>query len=126
ERPIAAIPVARPVPQPPQPTGPVRRGVRNFLGSMYSLMFHSRMDNPSQAQSHSSVLTPLPGEAELPVAEPAAPEPMPAWPPYAPKRRLWPWVLGGVGLFILVLMLLAVTVAFHAESPRPAMTAAVP
>jgi hypothetical protein len=47
ERPIAAIPVALPASEPSRPAVPARRGVRAFVGSMYSLMFHSRMENPN-------------------------------------------------------------------------------
>jgi hypothetical protein len=35
-------PLALPADEPARPTGPIRRGVRRFLGSMYSLMFDSR------------------------------------------------------------------------------------
>jgi predicted Ser/Thr protein kinase len=36
------LPLALPADEPARPTGPIRRGVRRFLGSMYSLMFASR------------------------------------------------------------------------------------
>jgi tRNA A-37 threonylcarbamoyl transferase component Bud32 len=52
DRPMAAIPVALPASEPPQPAAPARRGVRAFVGSMYSLMFHSRVDQPASAVAH--------------------------------------------------------------------------
>jgi hypothetical protein len=38
DEPLLALPADAPA----RPTGPIRRGVRHFLGSMYSLMFASR------------------------------------------------------------------------------------
>jgi tRNA A-37 threonylcarbamoyl transferase component Bud32 len=67
ERPMADIPVAIPANEPPQPTGPARRGVRAFVGSMYSLMFHSRVENPSSQKAD-----PAAPNANRAVAEPAA------------------------------------------------------
>jgi hypothetical protein len=52
DRPMAEIPVALPASEPPQPAAPARRGVRAFVGSMYSLMFHSRVDQPVSAAAH--------------------------------------------------------------------------
>jgi hypothetical protein len=126
ERPIAAIPVARPTPQPPQPTGPVRRGVRNFFGSMYSLMFHSRMEHPSQPAFHSSVQTQPPGDVEDPAAiESGAPNPVSSWPgPTEPKRRIWPWVVGTVGIFLFVSLILLIARSFDSQrSPATAFPA---
>src|SRR5262249_8311894 len=127
ERPIPAIPVVLPARQPPQPTGPVRRGVRNFLGSMYSLMFHSRMENPSQAESSAPVLTALPVEAAPPFVEPAVPRSMSVWPRhYAPRRRIRPWVVGAVGLFIIVLGWVGMFARVHQEAAIEMMAARNP
>ncbi len=97
ERPMAAIPVARPAPQPPQPTGPIRRGVRSFFGSMYSLMFHSRMENPSSPAGSAPVLTALPADAALAAAQYVAHDPLQSWPEHRRSRRLiWPWIVIGI------------------------------
>jgi hypothetical protein len=58
ERPL----VLAPVPEPPRPTGPVRRRVRGFLGSMYSLLVKSRPPQESELPLN-------PEHANIPAAE---------------------------------------------------------
>jgi tRNA A-37 threonylcarbamoyl transferase component Bud32 len=91
EAPLAAIPVAAVALEPPQPTGPVRRGVRDFFGSMYSLMFHSRMDVPSQPEPSAPVRTGLAAEAARPSPVPRMPARQPPHP--ATKRHTVLWVV---------------------------------
>jgi predicted Ser/Thr protein kinase len=109
ERPLVPMAVAVAAPEPPRPTGPVRGGVRAFIGSMYSLMFHSRMEQPSQAAHAGPVLTALPAAplarpAEDPRLAPAyRPSPVPAR--SVPKRRAWLWITClALGFLVIVIL----------------------
>src|SRR5262249_50068393 len=77
ERPFVLSPVAPPAPRPePRRTPePARGGVRGFLGSMYSLMFQSRVEQPPKASSVVSRPAASPsgaGVADYPEAIPVA------------------------------------------------------
>jgi tRNA A-37 threonylcarbamoyl transferase component Bud32 len=124
EGPFIPMAVAAPAPEPPRPTGPVRRGVRAFFGSMYSVMFHSRMETPTRTESAAALPSAIP--VETPRRPAAAPSPvaMPAWQPRPkPKQSIWPWVAVIIGLFFLVMMMLAIGVAFYSEARSPATVA---
>jgi tRNA A-37 threonylcarbamoyl transferase component Bud32 len=77
ERPFVLSPVAPPAPR-PEPRRmpePAPGGVRGFLGSMYSLMFHSRVEpSPAESSVHPRLSTgPVPGPvADYPEAIPVA------------------------------------------------------
>jgi tRNA A-37 threonylcarbamoyl transferase component Bud32 len=96
-RPMADIPVAIPA-DPPQPTDPPRRGVGAFVGSMYSLMFHSRVENPSAKDV----------DHGLPNARPAAVGPrvgrMPLDAPgrRSPKSHTVLWVICIIAVVVLL------------------------
>jgi tRNA A-37 threonylcarbamoyl transferase component Bud32 len=105
EAPMAAIPVAAVAPEPPEPTGPVRRGVRDFLGSMYSLMFHSRVDVPRRSEASAPVLTAQPANRAEPISSPRMYERQPAMGlPHRPtaKRHTVVWVVGIVLVTALI------------------------
>jgi tRNA A-37 threonylcarbamoyl transferase component Bud32 len=122
ERPMADIPVATPAVEQPQPTGPARRGVRAFVGSMYSLMFHSRMENPSAQGSDADAANPA-------VIRPINPRPFPRpgaaalSPPARPASKshtgLWVLcILSAVG--VLALAALAIIGVLRSERARMA------
>jgi hypothetical protein len=106
ERPIDAIPVARPATEPPQPTGPVRRGIGAFVGSMYSLMFHSRVENPtaqlnSGAERAANPVESLPGD-RAPALSPR-PMAMRSPPRLRSKGHAGWWVFGVVAVILMFL-----------------------
>jgi tRNA A-37 threonylcarbamoyl transferase component Bud32 len=116
-----ARPTPVPAAAPPQPTGPVRRGVRDFIGSMYSLMFHSRMETPrrepqeTSAQRTGPVAGPaVQSEAAIPWAV-AANEPKPEdhdpADPSHPGRQghsLWLVLLFCLGIFFAASLVIVI------------------
>jgi tRNA A-37 threonylcarbamoyl transferase component Bud32 len=103
EAPVAAIPVAAVAIEPPMPA---RRGVGAFLGSMYSLMFQSRLDLPAQSEASAPAVAAVsassadPGRAlrtHVPPHRPTA------------KRNTVAWVVGIVLASILIVGSVVVT-----------------
>jgi tRNA A-37 threonylcarbamoyl transferase component Bud32 len=96
EAPVAAIPVAAVATEPPMPA---RRGVGAFLGSMYSLMFHSRLDVPAQSEASAPAVAAVSANS----ADPGRALRMHV-PPHRPtaKRNTVAWVVGIVLASILI------------------------
>jgi predicted Ser/Thr protein kinase len=121
ERPF--IPAATPAPaaDPPRPTGPVRRGVRAFFGSMYSLMFHSRMELPSRTAHPAPVPTAHPSPPPERLAEEPqlalAYRPRPVAPRPEPKKKSWLWIM----YLALSLLVIALIGGLIASSRSPAV-----
>jgi hypothetical protein len=87
-------------------TGPIRRGLRSFLGSMYSLMVRSRVEHEVEpgTETDPALPTVIPAEKCDPKSEPDHPR-------RAKRGRGWlVWLVGGAilaaSLFAFVLMVL--------------------
>jgi tRNA A-37 threonylcarbamoyl transferase component Bud32 len=137
ERPFVLSPVARPAPRPEARRQPeqARGGVRGFLGSMYSLMFQSRMEPQpgessvdSRQSSSSSVVAAAFPEA-IPVA--LAAEPAAMRPPSAVLKKqghlgTGRMVLLIIGIFFAILLFLAFLYALARAKAPMARKSATP
>jgi tRNA A-37 threonylcarbamoyl transferase component Bud32 len=85
---------------PRQTTGPIQRRLRGFVGSLYSLMVHSRVEQRAESRAEMDSREPV-----VVAAAPAQPRSKPDHPRRA-KRGSWLFWLG-TGAAILILSLLA-------------------